>query len=900
MAGYDRPGWPGWPGLGDAEEQREPGPARGRRPDPYDQLPPPPPDPVDPVDPVDPPGFGAGRGGGYPGQEPGGPFDDLWEPQPQPQPEPEPEPEIWEPDDWESEPERVPRPRRADRSRKSVHRRANILWRWRRPLFIAALLVMAVIAAGVSAVAQVELPDAAQLYLSSYVCTAEVTAGDCSSSTAAARLSGDENREYVRLDQIPEVVRQAVIATEDRDFYEHDGIDPLGIARALYQDLRGGGLSQGGSTITQQFVKNTYLGGGTSERTITRKIREAILAIKAEQEMSKDEILEGYLNTIYFGRRAYGIQAAARVYFGLNVGELHVEQASYLASLIRAPGRADAHDPEHPEQLEEATRRRTTVLTAMVEEGYISQADQDRVETIPLNAYVLERSTAQTTTALWGGAETGGFGMEYVNEYVRSVARRTLVNQVGFSEANADRALANGGLRIYTTINRTMQQQAYGAVWSVLDDPVNDPGSGLVAIDDQGQIRAMVGGRDYWADNNYAQINFATDIQRQVGSTFKPIVLATAAANNVSFSQTELTAPAEKEIPAITSTECDTGTYHNYSAEEGETGTLDLYQATAASSNTAFAELMYELGNEFGADAVPQMAERLGWNDAGQASEDDGGLSRCIPTVLGSEESNPLEMAEVYSTFANRGVHREPTIITRIDQVSTDGEATNLWSWQPETENALTNNAADLVTSALEGVIDHGTGTGANIGRPSAGKTGTTSNSVDSWFVGYTPHLTAAVWMGYAEADWVDPEATDCNHDQPDPEAPDACLRQIPPMSSDGRPVHGIRSMTGGQLPAQIWATFMTAATTNIPPDGFNEPTEELRQQGRPFGDGGPTEPPPPTDTTLPPDTTPTTNVPTTPPITIEPPTSSTTDTTLFPFPTSTTLPDGGGGGRGP
>jgi membrane peptidoglycan carboxypeptidase len=167
--------------------------------------------------------------------------------------------------------------------------------------------------------------------------------------------------------------------------------------------------------------------------------------------------------------------------------------------------------------------------------------------------------------------------------------------------------------------------------------------------------------------------------------------------------------------------------------------------------------------------------------------------------------------------------------------------------------------------------------------------------------VGYTPHLTAAVWMGYAEADWVDPNATDCNHDQPDPEAPDACLRQIPPMSSDGRPVHGIRSMTGGQLPAQIWATFMTAATTNIPPDGFNEPTEELRQQGRPFGDGGPTEPPPPpTDTTLPPDTTPTTNVPTTPPITIEPPTSSTTDTTLFPFPTSTTPPDGGGGGRGP
>jgi penicillin-binding protein 1A len=855
MAGYDHPGGPGWPGPGYPEQLGGPPPARPRGP----------------------------VVGGYglhdqPDLGPGDPYDDYAD--------------DWEAEEWESEP--LHRPSRDDHTRKAGRRRRNILWRWRRGLFVAALVVMALVAAGVSAVAQVELPDATEMQLSSFICTAEVGAGHCQSSTALARLSGEGNSEYIRLEDVPQVVIDAVIAAEDRSFFEHDGLDPVGIGRALYRDLRGGGLSQGGSTITQQFVKNVYL---ESERTLTRKIREAVLAIKVEQEMSKEEILEGYLNTIYWGRNAYGLRAAVRAYFNMDLSDPNfgLEEASYLAGLIRSPTLADAGDPEHPEQLDEATRRRSTVLDAMVEEGYIDQAAQDMVEAIDLSTYVVPKSNYRLNTTIWGGGAEG-WGLDYVTEYVRQVARRTLVNDLEWSEDQADQELASGGLRIYTTIDRTMQQHAYNAVYrEVLNDPAVDPSAGLVAIDNQGMIKAMVGGRDYYADNNFAQNNFAVmgEAGRQVGSTFKPFALAVAADRAVSFERTSLPAPSELELDPIPETQCESRTYRNYSSEDADTGSLNLFEATAESSNTAFVGLMYELGSLYGPEAVPEMAEELGMD--GALSQER--LSQCLPTVLGSEGSSPLEMAEMYSTFANRGVHKEPTIITRIDRVSPGGDVANLWTWQANEDPVLTQEAADLVTYALQGVVDHGTGTAAAIGRDVAGKTGTTSLNKDAWFVGYVPQLTAAVWMGYAEANWTDPE---CNPAQTDTEAEDYCRVELPPMrSGDGfqGTLHGHSTITGGSLPAQIWATFMTAVTANLPVEEFVEPSQEVRQAGQALGDGIdqgaelPAETPPPT----PPVTGPSPTI-SVPPVTEPPESTTTTDTTLFPFPTSTTTeppPDG-------
>lgn len=678
---------------------------------------------------------------------------------------------------------------------------------------------MSMVAAAVSVVAQVELPDAAEMHLSSYICAGDVLQGECGRGNALAKLSADGDRDLVRLEDVPQVVIDAVIAAEDRAFFEHDGIDPLGIGRALYHDLRGGGLSQGGSTITQQFVKNTYL---ESERTLDRKIKEAVLAIKVEQRMSKEEILEGYLNTIYWGRNTLGIQAASRAYFDKDVNDIGLAEASYLAALIRAPSLADAGDPA---QVDEATRRRTTVLDAMLEEGYIDQAERDMVDAMDFS-YVVPKESYRLTTTYWGGqGDEADYGTDYVADYVQRRARSILVNEMGYSEEGAEQEIAGGGLRIYTTLDTQMQAMAYDAVFrNVLVNPETDPSAGLVAIDDQGFVRAMVGGRDYATNqNNMAVMN---SDGRQVGSTFKPIALAAALKAGYSLERSSLPAPAEAQFDALASPEegvsgCDAWTAHNYSSEDAETGTLNLVEATAESSNTAYARLMWELGPQ----AVVDMAAELGMN------RDPG---RCLPTVLGSGGSSALEMAEVYSTFANRGVHREPTIITRIEKVNQDGDTSTLWQWTPQETNVLSQTQADLVTYSLQQVIDHGTGTGANIGKPAAGKTGTTSNNRDAMFVGYVPRLTAAVWMGYSEPIVIE----GCDPNLPlDPEDPATCAEQIPPM----RDLYGHSTITGGSLPAQTWATFMQSATAAMD-DTFAETTPEQRRVGEPlleeFGGG--------------------------------------------------------------
>ncbi len=570
------------------------------------------------------------------------------------------------------------------------------------------------------------------------------------------------------------MLQEAVLATEDRDYYEHGGVDPVGIGRALYKDLRGGGVEQGGSTITQQYVKNVYL---TSERSIGRKLKEAVLAVKLERELDKDEILERYLNTIYFGRGAYGVGAATRAYFDKDVREIGLQEASYLAGLIRSPGGADAL--ENPA---EATRRRSTVLAAMAEEGYITAAERSAVDASPIETNVVD---PEDRTGL-GPVEGADIGTKYFVEAVR----RQVAEQYG------EDMLYGGGLRIYTTIDFDMQRAAWDAVTSTLDQE-GDPDAALVAVDQYGQVKAMVGGRNFEEDElNLALGKTAFGLDwggtgRGAGSSFKPFVLAEAVRQGISLNS-KFNAPGSITFPGVPGAKAgEDWKVSNYGGTAQ--GVLDLVDATRVSSNTAYAQLMLEVGPQ----SVADLAGRLGV----------GAELPVVPAlVLGSGDVSPLDMAVGYSTFANRGVHNDPVMIAKIEQVDEGGDVQVLDQAAPSGDRVLSEEEADLVSYCLQEVVKGGTGSSASFGKPAAGKTGTTQDNKDAWFVGYTPKLTAAVWMGYADA------------------LPDG---SVPTMNAQS-PVaqsRGLSGVTGGSLPAEIWRKFMQAATEGVDTGTFRVPT---------------------------------------------------------------------------
>ena len=601
--------------------------------------------------------------------------------------------------------------------------------------------------------ASVPLPDEDPLRQTTFICSAEVRE-KCGPSNAMAQLSGGEDRVNVRLDQVPDSLVNAVIAAEDRDFFDHGGVDPIGIARALVSDLRNRSARQGGSTITQQYVKNYYL---SSERTVTRKLKEAVLAVKLERELSKEEILERYLNTIYLGRGAYGVQAASRAYFGKDVAKLALHESAYLAGLIRAPESADAI--RFPE---EASRRRSTVLDAMLEEGYIDKDAHDAAEVVPWDTVVRKRPQREGLGVVKGAQ----IGTEYFVEHIRKYLSATYGDDVVYG----------GGLRVYTSLDMRMQAAAWQAIQSTLDQS-GDPEAALVAVDDLGFVRAMVGGRDF----EKSEVNLAVGKQgggsgRQAGSAFKPFVLTEAVRQGVSM-RSRFQAPGLMVFPNANNGE--DWRVRNY--EGTEQGVLDLVEATRVSSNTVYAQLMLEVGPK----RVVETANRMG-------IESD--LPAVNSLVLGTGEVSPLEMAGAYSTLARRGVQIDPAMIVRIERVDEDGNVTVLEDHTPDPERVLSETESDVVTTLLRGVIRDGTGAGANIGRDAAGKTGTTQSYRDAWFVGYTPKLTAAVWMGYVGAPG----------------------EEIPPMDS----VHG-RQVTGGSFPADIWREFMFEALEGIDSGSF-------------------------------------------------------------------------------
>jgi len=600
------------------------------------------------------------------------------------------------------------------RYRRRRFRRRSIFWRWRRLLFLLMLVVVAALAGVGLILSNIELPPQSdRLDETSFLCTREVTER-CGTNNAAAQLRGEENRVVIPYRRMPRVLVNAVIAAEDQNFWNHNGVDPAGIARAGWAQVSGTSVSQqGGSTITQQYVKTAFL---TDERTIARKIREAIYALELERELSKQEILERYLNTVYFGRGAYGVQAAAQAYFFKDVDELSLTDAAYLAGLIRAPESADvSRDPE------EAYRRRDTTLVNMRELGYITEQQYDAAVAVEwaINPYGLCQRECppgnvlpRTQADLFSQVRGHDIGSEYFYETVR----QQLVEMFG-----EDRVYG-GGLRVYTTLDQNWQRQAYE---TVVNNFSGTPESSIVAVGADGRVRAMMGGRDF----NVSELNLATGAKgggsgRQPGSSFKPFALAEALAQGFS-AEARLPAPScvSLEIPGSSNWDVCGG---------GSGGGHTLLSATAASSNVVYAQLMLELGTE----NVIQMANRLGVSAE---------LPPAPAIVLGSGEVSVLDMASAYTTFRDHGLHTEPVLIERVE----DSRGNVLFQADDPPQQVISPEVADTVTTALQGVVEGGTGSAAALsGWEVAGKTGTTQNNKDAWFVGYTCKVTAAVWVG--------------------------------------------------------------------------------------------------------------------------------------------------------
>ena len=546
-------------------------------------------------------------------------------------------------------------------------------------------------------------------------------------------LFADQNRTYVALPDIPKSLQDAVISTEDQRFYEHQGVDLLGIARALWVDIRAGSQVQGGSTITQQYAKQAFVGDQSS---IKRKLQEALLAYKIEEQYSKDKILEMYLNAIYFGHGAYGVQTAAQTYFGKPVKDLTVAESAVLAGVIKSPARYSPYmDPVA------AKDRRDTVLGQMRDQGYIDAT-----------AYADAVATPIKTTGLKHGSTIAPYFVEYL--------KQQLVDQYGEDQ------VYRGGLTVTTTLDLTMQAAAEKAVAGNLNRKT-DPSAALVAIDPAtGEIRAMVGGRDF----SVQQYNVAVQGHRQSGSSFKPFALVAALQDGISPEATFTAQSGRFSIPG--------GQTWSVAGEPGFKGPTRLRVAMVHSLNPVFAQLALKIG----ADRIVKAATEMGITTK---------ITPVPAVALGgmAEGVTPLEMASAYGTLATGGMHADPIGILNVS----DKDGNVLFTAAPDPKRVIDPAIAYLTTDILKGVITGGTATAAAIGRPAAGKTGTTQSNADAWFIGYTPDLVASVWVGYAESQR--------------------------PMSS----VHGIR-VTGGSFPARIWAAFMKAALKATPSSQFKRP----------------------------------------------------------------------------
>jgi penicillin-binding protein 1A len=552
-------------------------------------------------------------------------------------------------------------------------------------------------------------------------------------------LHSDQNRLPIDINKVPQNLQNAFIAAEDNRFYDHIGVDPRGIFRAIWTNLTHHGIAQGGSTITQQLAKNAFL---SQEQTLKRKVQEAMLALEIERKYSKKEILEMYMNQIYFGQGAYGIQTAAKVYFDRDVNDLTLAQCAMLAGLPQSP---NYYSPFN--KLEIARERQNVVLDQMAKYGYVSQAEADKAKKADMGLTKKKQSAQNSETAYF---------IDYVSQKV--------------AEKYGDDALYKEGLKIYTTMDMEKQHAAVKALQSLPDNysdanGLTQPQGALVSIDPRnGHILAMVGGR------GQDSFNRASMAERQPGSSFKPFVYVTALHEGMSPDTTMV----DKKV-----------TYGGWSPQNSSksfSGSMSLSRALALSVNTIAVQLCEKVGPE----KVINNAEKMGISTLVKSGKTNdvnyamalGGLTKGV---------TPLEMASAYGTFANKGVHVKPTAIVKILDRNGNVLEDDSMSKNDSTQ-AISEKEAYEMTAMLEGVIEYGTGTAASIGRPAAGKTGTTDDNKDAWFIGYTPEIVTAVWMG------------------------------------DDTGGHTLGEVYGGTIPAQIWHEYMAVATEDAKTSDFPVP----------------------------------------------------------------------------
>jgi penicillin-binding protein 1A len=561
-------------------------------------------------------------------------------------------------------------------------------------------------------------------------------------------IPAERNRQPVRLSRMSRWLPVATVAIEDRRFYEHGGLDPTGIARAVWVNVRERGLVQGGSTITQQLVRNLYI---SRERTVKRKLKEACLAIKLNQKWPKRKILTTYLNQVYFGSLAYGAEAAAQTYFSRPARSLTLSQAALLAGLIKAPS---AYDPfVAPAQ---ALLRRREVLDAMLDQRRITQAQYDWA--------VKQRL----------GLKPGRLYTRIREPYFFGYVRDQLIAAYG------SETVRSGGLKVYTTIVPRYQRLAEQAIRRTLTERT-DPSAAIVSIEPAtGAIRAMaavIPGRR----NN--QFNLLSQARRQPGSTFKVFVLTAAVDMGIDPATTYYVSAPFTYRP-VANGNCDDGSWWCVKTYDSSYyGWSPIERATLPSDNTVYAQLTLDVTPK----RVAAMAKRLGV----RTPLDVHGVY--VPALgLGPVAVSPLDMAAAYGTIAANGVRAEPTAIRKVvlPNGTVDTRATT-----PKRKRVLSDGVAAVVTKILEENVRYGTGTRAALDRPAAGKTGTTTDNADAWFVGYVPQLDTAVWVGYPGG-------------------------EIPMQN-----VHGI-AVSGGSFPAEIWKLYMEQALDKTPVVDFPEPKQ--------------------------------------------------------------------------
>ena len=563
-------------------------------------------------------------------------------------------------------------------------------------------------------------------------------------------IPAERNRQVVPLRLMSPWLTKATVAIEDRRFYQHGGVDAEGIMRALWRDVKAGKVVEGGSTITQQLVRTLYI---SNERTVERKVTEACLAVKLDDAWSKQRILASYLNSVFYGNLAYGAEAASRTYFSKSARWLTLPQASLLAGLTQAPTTYDPlADPVR------AVQRRNQVLTAMFAERMITAGQYDWARRQPV------------------GLRPGRLYEQIREPYFFGYVRDQLVKAYGAE------TVRSGGLQVYTTIEPRWQRLAQRAIRGTLTR-VDDPAAAIVSINPaNGAIRAMAAVVPGRANN---QFNLLSQARRQPGSTFKTFVLTAAVERGLDPASTYyVSAPFTYRPSAVGN--CDDGSWwcvRTY--DQSYTGWTSVERATLRSDNSVYAQLTLDVGPARVASLARRLGVRTPLEVRGQVPPALG---------LGSVAVSPLDMASAYATLAAGGIYTEPTAIRRV---IVKGKPDDRWASHHHRARVISDGVASVVTRILEDNVRYGTGTRAALDRPVAGKTGTTDKHADAWFVGYTPGVATAVWMGYTRGEV--------------------------PMES----VHGI-SVSGGSFPAEIWRRFMDPALAGLPARDFPTPTQQV------------------------------------------------------------------------